>query len=121
MRRSAGRANNSKLTSELTGLPGRPNTGTERLVADPRQLLQGADESQLPPEERARRERAREGAGGVVSYATNGDVTVAAFALGGRLFTAGLLTAQSREVAVDGPVFDPRPDPLAQRGPAVHG
>ncbi|CAB4598364.1 unannotated protein [freshwater metagenome] len=28
MRRNAGRANNSKLTSELTGLPGRPNTGT---------------------------------------------------------------------------------------------
>ena len=30
IRRSAGRANSSKLTSELTGLPGRPNTGTRR-------------------------------------------------------------------------------------------
>ena len=28
IRRSAGRASSSKLTSELTGLPGRPNTGT---------------------------------------------------------------------------------------------
>ena len=28
--RSAGRANSSKLTIELTGLPGRPNTGTRR-------------------------------------------------------------------------------------------
>jgi hypothetical protein len=30
--RSPGRANSSKLTSELTGLPGRPNTGTLRPV-----------------------------------------------------------------------------------------
>ena len=90
-------------------------TGEERLVADPRELLKGADESALPPEERARRERAREGAGGVVSYATNPDVTVAAFTLSGRLFTAGLLSASARELTVPGPVFDPRPDPTASR------
>ena len=28
--RSAGRANNSKLTMDDTGLPGKPKTGTER-------------------------------------------------------------------------------------------
>ena len=40
-----------------------------------------------PPEERARRERAREQAGGVVAYATDAaDLTLAAFALSGRLF-----------------------------------
>ena len=33
-------------------------TGAERLVCDPRTL--GADEENLPPEERARRERVRE-------------------------------------------------------------
>src|ERR1700735_5363091 len=44
-------------------------TGEERLVADPRAL--GADEENLPPEERARRERVRETAAGVVSYATD--------------------------------------------------
>jgi len=91
------------------------DSGEERLVADPLVLLRGEDEANLPPEERARRERAREGAGGVVSYATNADVTVAAFSLAGRLFTAGLLTAQARELGVPGPVFDPRPDPTAQR------
>ena len=32
IRRSAGRASISKLTSELTGLPGSPNTGTPSIV-----------------------------------------------------------------------------------------
>lgn len=95
--------------------------GGERLVADPRALLTGDDEGDLPAEERARRERAREGAGGVVAYACDADVVVAAFALGGRLFTAGLVSASARELAVPGPVFDPRPDPTAHRVAYVCG
>jgi len=47
--------------------------GQERLVADPRTL--GADQEDLPPEERARRERVREQAGGIVAYATDEAVT----------------------------------------------
>ena len=90
-------------------------TGEERLVADPRVLLRGADERDLPAEEKDRRERAREGAGGVVAFSTNREVTVAAFALGGRLFAAGLVSGSAREVGVPGPVFDPRPDPTARR------
>jgi dipeptidyl-peptidase-4 len=88
-------------------------SGTERLVADPRQLLTGADDDHLPPEERARRERAREGAGGVVSFTTDAAVTVAAFTLGSRLFVAGLISGAARELRAPGPVFDPTPDPLA--------
>src|SRR5258708_18236321 len=42
-------------------------TGEARLVADPRTL--GADEENLPAEERARRERGREAAPGVVGHA----------------------------------------------------
>ncbi|MDQ1422543.1 MAG: dipeptidyl-peptidase 4 [Acidimicrobiaceae bacterium] len=95
-------------------------TGDERLVADPRRL-DGGDAADLPPAERARRERAREGAGGVVDYATDRDVLVAAFALGGRLFVAGLLSAAARQVDVVGPVFDPRPDPTARRVAYVCG
>jgi dipeptidyl-peptidase 4 len=100
-------------------LPG----GEERLVADPHVLL-GTDEADLPAGERARRERSREQAGGVVAYATDETARVAAFALGGRLFGAGLLTGQAREIPVEGPVFDPRPDPTARRiayvcGPAL--
>jgi len=94
--------------------------GGERLVADPLVLLAGGDDD-LPAAERARRERAREQAGGVVSYAANQTVTVAAFALSGRLFVAGLLSGVARALPVEGPVFDPRPDPLAQRLVYVSG
>ena len=94
--------------------------GGERLVADPLVLLAGGDDD-LPAAERARRERAREQAGGVVSYAANATVTVAAFALSGRLFVAGLLSGVARELPVEGPVFDPRPDPLARRLAYVRG
>ena len=94
------------------------DSGTERLVADPRALLAAPDDdttADLPAAERARRERAREGAGGITSYATDRAVTVVAFALAGRLFAGGLLSGQARELMVDGPVFDPRPDPTARR------
>lgn len=98
--------------------------GTETLVADPVALLASADadlDAELPPEERARRERMREGAGGITSYSTDRATTVAAFTLAGRLFVAGLLSAAARELRVDGPVFDPRPDPLARRLAYVSG
>ena len=97
------------------------HSGTERLVADPRQLLDDGDSADLPAEELARRERTREGAGGVVAYATDAAATVVAFALGGRLFVAGLLSGSARELPVQGPVFDPRPDPLARRVAYVSG
>ena len=96
-------------------------SGTERLVADPRRLLGDVDESALPAEERARRERTREGAGGIVSFATDRAATVCAFALGGRLFVAGLISGAARELMVLGPVFDPRPDPTAKRLAYVSG
>ncbi|MGQ0575645.1 MAG: prolyl oligopeptidase family serine peptidase [Pseudonocardia sp.] len=96
-------------------------TGEERLVADPVELEAGATED-LPPEERARRERSREQAGGIVGYATDRPVTMAAFALSGRLyvteFTAGL---SPRLVATPGPVIDPRPDPTGARVAFVSG
>ena len=50
------------------------NTGDERLVADPHDLLAGDDPStdeDLPAEERARRERVRESASGITAYATD--------------------------------------------------
>ena len=96
-------------------------TGAERLVADPRELLADDASGDLPPEEQARRERARESAGGVVAYATDARGTVAAFTLAGRLFVAGLVSSQARELPVAGPVFDPRPDPGARRLAYVSG
>ncbi|HWN00828.1 MAG TPA: prolyl oligopeptidase family serine peptidase [Streptosporangiaceae bacterium] len=90
-------------------------SGTERLVADPRAL--GGDERDLPPEERARRERVREQAGGIVAYATDADLTVAVFGWSGRVFAVDLTRAEAAayEVTVPGPVLDPRPDPAGKR------
>jgi dipeptidyl-peptidase 4 len=88
-------------------------SGTERIVADPAALLSGAGED-LPPEERALRERSRQSAAGVVAYATDHGATLAAFALSGRLFTATLADGTVSELPVAGPVFDPRPAPAGQ-------
>ncbi|GAA2592032.1 MULTISPECIES: S9 family peptidase [Streptomyces] len=86
------------------------DAGEERVAADPRALLGGAEE-RLSPEERARRERSREGGAGIVGYATDSAVELAAFALSGRLHTAELRAGTAREVATPGPVIDPRPSP----------
>ncbi|MCF3120273.1 S9 family peptidase [Streptomyces arenae] len=82
----------------------------ERVAADPGLLLGGAAE-RLSAAERARRERSREGGAGIVAYATDAAVELAAFALSGRLFTAELRAGTARELPVPGPVIDPRPSP----------
>ena len=84
-------------------------SGVERLVADPRALLTTDGDDDLPAEERARRERTREGAGGITSYATDAACTVVAFALGGRLFAGGLLSGRARGSGC--------PAPCSTRGP----
>ncbi|WP_431042393.1 prolyl oligopeptidase family serine peptidase [Streptomyces sp. P1-3] len=88
--------------------------GREYPAADPLALLGGADE-ELSAEERARRERSREGSAGVVGYATDERVELAVFALSGRLFAADLRTGAARELPVPGPVVDPRPSPDGAR------
>ncbi|WP_189600501.1 S9 family peptidase [Streptomyces lateritius] len=89
---------------------GRAGEARERIAADPEALLAGAAE-ELPAEERARRERSREGSGGIVAYAVDGAVELAAFALSGRLFVAELRAGTAEELRVPGPVIDPRPSP----------
>src|SRR5882757_7845570 len=63
-------------------------SGTERLIADPA-LIGGAggEDDQL---EKARRERAREQASGIVGFATDRGFTIAVFALAGRVYLAQL-------------------------------
>jgi len=86
-------------------------TGKERLIADPRAM--GASEGDLPPEERARRERVREAHGGIVTYSTDRAVTVAVFALSGRVYAVDLTNpdAEPAEVTTHTPALDPRPGP----------
>jgi dipeptidyl-peptidase 4 len=101
-------------------------TGEERLVADPAELSGPDGDADLPPEERARRERSREQAGGVVGYATDRPVTMAAFALGGQLYVTEFAAGLTPRLAeTPGGVIDPRPDPTGRRvafvsGGAVH-
>jgi dipeptidyl-peptidase 4 len=96
-------------------------TGEERLLADPGELLGGDDGDDLPREELARRERTREAAGGITTYAIDRLGTLATFALAGRLFTCDVDNAECRELPVDCPVFDPRPDPSGRRVSYVCG
>ncbi|MEU4576745.1 prolyl oligopeptidase family serine peptidase [Nonomuraea sp. ATR24] len=84
-------------------------THVERLVVDPRTL--DADEGDLPAEERARRERSREQAGGVVAYSTDSAVTRAAFALAGGLYVTELADGSTRRLDTPGLVIDPRISP----------
>ncbi|MFD5427747.1 alpha/beta fold hydrolase [Streptomyces sp. NPDC127084] len=97
-------------TPGTAGPEGGADPAAERLAADPDVLLDGAAE-ELSAEERARRERSREGSGGIVSYAVDRAVELAAFALSGRLFTAELRAGTARELPATGPVIDPRPSP----------
>jgi dipeptidyl-peptidase 4 len=86
------------------------DAGKERLVADPRKIGETGEE-RLSPVERARRERARETAGGIVAYAPDPALRVASFALSGELFVADLVVGAVRALTATPPVFDPRTAP----------
>ena len=96
-------------------------TTTQRLVGDPLTIGPAGDDD-LPPEEKARRERVREQADGIVGYACDDDMRIAAFALSGHVYVADL-TGQPRvtEVQVRTPAHDPRPDPAGRRIAYVSG
>jgi dipeptidyl-peptidase 4 len=112
-------------------------TGQEHLIADPAQISPGVE--QLDPAEKARRERARERAGGIVGFATDEQLRMAAFVLSGQVYLADLTaaapgqptagtggsgltgTAGVRAVATPVPAADPRPDPRGQRLAYLHG
>ena len=99
-------------------------TGAERLLVDPAQLPGLPGEEDLPAAEKARRERVREQAGGVVGYDTDADVTTAVFALSGRPYLASL-TGDPRPRALDvgdvTAVVEPRLDPTGSRVAFVAG
>ncbi len=96
-------------------------SGTATVLADPRAL--GADDENLPPEERARRERLRESGGGIVSYSVDDAFTRAVFTLSGRLFYVDLVGDDTapRELPAATPVVDPRISPAGDRVAYVSG
>ena len=87
--------------------------GTERLVADPAAL--GGPGAAEDPVEKARRERVRERASGIVAFATDAACTVAAFTLAGLVYLADLRPGGGvRQLATATPAADPRPDPAGR-------
>jgi len=95
-------------------------TGEERLVADPAAI--GKAEVEEDSVEKARRERVRERAGGIVAFATDSACNIATFALGGIVYLADLRPdGEVRELATMTPAADPRPDPTGARVAYVSG
>ena len=84
-------------------------TGQEHLLADPAQFSHGGE--QLDPAEKARRERAREMAGGIVGFAADEQLTIAAFVLSGQVYVASLAPGGEpvRPIRTPAPAADPRP------------
>ena len=81
--------------------------GQEYLIADPAQISPG--EEQLDPAEKARRERARERAGGIVGFATDEQLQIAAFVLSGQVYVADLTPGSAGTPGQPGPPGPARP------------
>jgi len=90
-------------------------TGKERLVADPAAL--GGSPAGETEQEKARRERVREQAAGIVAFACDSALTLAVFPLAGQVYLAGLEAGGQapRPVGARPGAFDPRPDPAGRR------
>jgi dipeptidyl-peptidase 4 len=84
-------------------------TGQERLLADP--LALAGTEGPDDPVERARRERVRERAAGIVAFATDTGAAMAAFTLAGSVYLVDVATSTVRGLRTQTPAADPRPDP----------
>ncbi|HEY7174367.1 MAG TPA: DPP IV N-terminal domain-containing protein, partial [Micromonosporaceae bacterium] len=90
------------------------NGGTERVVADPSELL-GGGSAKLTDAERALRERTRLSASGIGTFATDPKANIAAFALGGTLYRADLRTGEVGRAAAAPGAIDPWPDQTGRR------
>jgi dipeptidyl-peptidase-4 len=84
-------------------------TGIEHELLDPRAL--NADLSELTAAELRQRERAREGASGVTSYACNRDITLAVTVLGGSVVLIDLISGVATMPPIESGVFDVRLSP----------
>ena len=91
---------------------------SEMLLADPCTLLADADAEDVPAEERARRERAREGGSGIVGYSTDASGNRVTFTINGQLFLTDIAVGVTRAIAIEGdelkPVLNPRISPDGQ-------
>ena len=87
-------------------------TSTETCVADMHaQHSSNANPKLDTSAEQARRERAREGASGIVGYSCDDQVLNAAYCVAGQLFVTNLVTAVTHKIETSDAIFDPRLSP----------
>jgi len=84
-----------------------------RLLVDPVALLGSAD-VELTAAEKARRERAREAGGGIVTYTTHSDHGIVVFALNGDLYRTEIDRGETSQLETAAGAFDPRISPDGQ-------
>ncbi len=87
------------------------DSGTERLLAVPAQLLAAE-----PAEPTGPAEPAKPGTG-IGAYATDHAARLAAFALAGTLWTVDVADGAARRLPAQSAVTDPRPDPAGRVSP----
>ena len=95
------------VTSLWMSVIGSDGDTDEILLADPRTLLADADAEDVPAEEKARRERAREGGSGIVGYSVDAAGNRVAFTINGQLFLTDIAAGVTRGIATDEPEFKP--------------
>ncbi len=95
------------VTSLWMSVIGSDGDTDEILLADPRTLLADADAEDVPAEEKARRERAREGGSGIVGYSVDAAGNRVAFTINGQLFLTDIAAGVTRGIAIDEPEFKP--------------
>lgn len=84
-------------------------SNVEKLLLDPRLL--NSDITALTDAEKKRRERAREGAGGIVTYSTDANIETIATVIGGALAIINVATARTSFPDVASGIFDARLSP----------
>src|SRR5260370_14646539 len=82
------------------------DSGTERLLADPAELLAAEPSEPTGPTEPGN---------GIGAYATDQAARLAAFALAGGLWTVDVADGMARRLPARNPVAHPPPDPAARR------
>lgn len=93
-------------------------TGEDSLLVDASGLLADGD---LPPEERARRERMREVTSGITAFSLDESGRVAAFVVSGVPYVVDVASRVTTELPTPGPAIDPRMSPAGTHVAFVSG
>jgi dipeptidyl-peptidase-4 len=91
----------------------------EEKLVDAARLIDGTED--LPPQERARRERLREASGGITGYSVDRDFRRVCFVLSGQLFCHDIVAGTTRRLGTQDGLANPTIDPTGARATATRG